>query len=139
MKKIIIMMILCFSLSSITIAEAKTEYPVNPKVSHDVFDVFMQELFYKDILDNVRKFYKDETLSVAIKGSIKLSEDKEGRYIIKFIIIPHSKFMGKKGKISRTDTLTLRVDPFLLGTQSKDRNSAVTFLDLKHNNSTRQN
>lgn len=139
MKKIIIMMILCFSLSSITIAEAKPEYPVNPKVSQDVFDVFMQELFYKDILDNVRKFYKDETLSVTIKEGIKLSEDKEGRYIMKFIIIPHSKFPGKKGKISGTDTLTLRVDPFLLGAQSKDRNSAVEFLDLKHNNSTWQN
>ena len=56
----------------------------------------MQELFCKDILDNIRKFYKDETLSVTTKGGVKLSEDKEGRYIIKFIIIPHSKLPGKK-------------------------------------------
>lgn len=47
MKKIIMMMILCFSLSSITVAAAKPEYTMNSKVSQDVFDVFMQELSVK--------------------------------------------------------------------------------------------
>ncbi|AIW38413.1 hypothetical protein KS07_13250 [Bacillus subtilis] len=135
----IVLLILCFSLSSITVAAAKQEHRQNPKDSQELFDVFMQELLCKDILDNVRKFYKAATLSVTTKGGVKLSEEKEGRYIVKFIIIPHSKLLGKKGKISGTDTLTFRVDPFLLGSGSRDRNSAVTFLHLKHNNSTRQN
>ncbi|KXZ23164.1 hypothetical protein AXI59_10610 [Bacillus nakamurai] len=139
MKKIIVMMILCFSLSSITVAAAKQEHHQNSKVSQELFGVFMHELFCKDILDSAREFYKDDTLSVTIKGGFELSEDKEGRYIMKFIIIPHSKLPDKKGKTPGTDTLTFRVNPFLLGSDSRDRNSAVTFLHLKHNNSTRQN
>lgn len=132
MKKIIVLIILCFSLSSITVA-AKQEDRQNSKVSQELFGVFMHELFCKNILDSARQFYKDDTLSVTIKGGVELFEDKEGRYIVKFIILPHSKLPGKKGKISGTDTLTFRADPFLLGS---DRNSAVTFLHLKHNNST---
>lgn len=139
MKKIIVLVILCFSLSSITVAAAKQEHGQNPKVSQELFGVFMHELFCKNILDSAREFYKDDTLSVTIKGGVNLFKEKEGRYIVKFIIIPHSKLPGKKGKISGTDTLTFRVDPFLLGSGSRDRNSAVTFLHLKHNNSTRQN
>ncbi|MED1125613.1 hypothetical protein [Bacillus atrophaeus] len=58
------------------------------------------------ILDSVREFYKDDSISVTIKGGVELSKDKEGRYIMKFIVLPHSKLQGKKDKNSGTDTLT---------------------------------
>ncbi|MDJ1630729.1 hypothetical protein QNN00_10385 [Bacillus velezensis] len=77
---------------------AKQEHGQNPKVSQELFGVFMHELFCKNILDSAREFYKDDTLSVTTKGGVKLSEEKEGRYIVKFIIIPHSKLLGKKAR-----------------------------------------
>ncbi|MED4854921.1 hypothetical protein [Bacillus atrophaeus] len=138
-KKIIVMVVLCFSLSSITVEAVKQEQHQNAEVSQELFGVFMHELFCKDILDSVREFYKDDSISVTIKGGVELSEDKEGRYIMKFIVLPHSRLPGKKDKTSGTDTLTFRVNPFLLGTDSKDRKSAVTFLNLEHNDPTKQN
>ncbi|ADP32404.1 hypothetical protein [Bacillus atrophaeus] len=139
MKKIIVMVILCFSLSSITVEAAKQEQLQNTKVPQNLFDGFMHDLFAKDILDSVEGFYKDDTMSVSIQDGVELSADKEGRFIMKFIVLPHSKLPGKKGKTTGTDTITFRVDPYLLGTESNGRKSAITFLNLEHNDPTKQN
>ncbi|MCY8971443.1 hypothetical protein MOE37_07545 [Bacillus atrophaeus] len=139
MKKITVMMILCFSLSSITVEAVKQEQHQNTKVPQNLFDGFMHDLFAKDILDSVEDFYKDDTMSVSIQDGVELSADKEGRFIMKFIVLPHSKLPGKKGKITGTDTITFRVDPYLLGTGSNGRKSAITFLNLEHNDPTKQN
>ncbi|MCP6684192.1 hypothetical protein [Bacillus nakamurai] len=56
---------------------------------------------------------------------------------MKFIVLPHSKLPGKKGKTLGTDTITFRVDAFRLGTESNDRKSAITFLKLDHNDPTK--
>ncbi|WP_223827868.1 hypothetical protein [Bacillus atrophaeus] len=58
---------------------------------------------------------------------------------MKFIVLPNLRLPGKKDKTSGTVTLTFRVNPFLLGPDSKDRKSAVTFLNLEHNDPTKQN
>lgn len=138
-EKIIVMVILCFSLSSITVEAAKQEQLQNTKVPQNLFDGFMHDLFAKDILDSVEGFYKDDTMSVSIQDGVELSADKEGRFIMKFIVLPHSKLPGKKGKTTGTDTITFRVDPYLLGTESNGRKSAITFLNLEHNDPTKQN
>lgn len=42
-------------------AAAKQEHRQNLKDSQELYDVSVQELLCKDILDNVRKFYKAAT------------------------------------------------------------------------------
>ncbi|MCP6684191.1 hypothetical protein [Bacillus nakamurai] len=77
-KKIFIIVILGFSLSSTTVEAAKQTQHQNTKVPQELFDGFMQELFCKDILDGVQELYKDDTMSVSIQDGVELSADKEG-------------------------------------------------------------
>ncbi|MED1741339.1 hypothetical protein P4U97_17830 [Bacillus swezeyi] len=131
-EKIILMVFFCFSLSAISVADAGQKQHDETKVSQQIFDRFMHQLFSKEILENVRGYYKDNTMSVTIQNGVELSEDSKGDYIIKFTVLPHS----KRSKMSETDTITFRVNPFILATDKKE--SAITFLNLHHNDPTKQ-
>ncbi|MFT0803459.1 hypothetical protein VSK91_19230 [Bacillus swezeyi] len=133
MKKIILMVFFCFSLSVISAADAGQKQHDETKVPQQVFDGFMQDLFGKEILDHVKKSYKDNSMAVTIQDGVELSEDRKGGgFIVKFTVTPQSKRL----KMSGTDTITFRVNPFILATDKKE--SAITFLNLHHHDPTKQ-
>lgn len=57
-EKIILMVFFCFSLSAISVADAGQKQHDETKVSQQIFDRFMHQLFSKEILENVRGIIK---------------------------------------------------------------------------------
>ncbi|MFC9601531.1 hypothetical protein ACFTQL_27685 [Peribacillus butanolivorans] len=131
MKKTIISsllsILLCITLfSAITSANnnQSIEFPPSAKVNNQLFGYFMLDLYHKEILSHVQRYYKDENIEgyglpenkdyVFIRSTRNLDEDFKNQfsYLLKVTVLPSY----ANGTIVGKDTLYLAVEPSVLNT-----------------------
>ncbi|MDQ0186742.1 hypothetical protein MKX78_24155 [Cytobacillus sp. FSL R5-0569] len=148
MKKIIISsllaILLCISsFSAITNARntQTMEFPPSAKVNNQLFGYFMLDLYHKEILSHVQRYYKDKNVqgygmpendqSVFIRTTRNLDEDLENQfsYLLKVTLLPSY----QNGTVVGKDTLYFAVEPSVLNTTKvPDGTNKIKLIKYEH-------
>ncbi|MEK5105090.1 hypothetical protein MKX83_24415 [Cytobacillus sp. FSL M8-0252] len=148
MKKIIISsllaILLCISsFSAITNAgnTQTIEFPPSAKENNQLFGYFMLDLYHKEILNHVQRYYKDKNVqgygmpendhSVFIRTTRNLDEDLENQfsYLLKVTLLPSY----QNGTVVGKDTLYFAVEPSVLNTTKvPDGTNKIKLIKYEH-------
>ncbi|MFB7142929.1 DUF3888 domain-containing protein [Gottfriedia sp. NPDC056225] len=145
MKKFLVLSILMVYLNYSTLSvSAEKRHKHDSQGMEQFFDNFMLEQFQDEIVQALKEFYKNDSISyvynwwdksydvVEIEG-FRPNRNLSHRYIVRFTVLTYENKV--KGKRLGQDTVTFGVSPLLFNKEMSKRNlaaSKVKFLSIKH-------